>query len=316
MEHSLKNTLLVMHGAGTGGVEKSLRILSKYVDRNRYRMIVAIPSDGPMKSHLDLCGIETIITPLDTWTPISFDFGERHYYQFLSILKERVEALVGIIRERQIDVVHSATLSVADGAFAARIAGIPHLWHIHGKSVGTTDAYGSYLPVQTLYAMVNDLSDSVVAVSHDVRQFLESYLHNVNIPVVWNGLDIQEFDEQVQGPSIRDELHVKDRDKLVVLVGRIAHVKGIDVFIEAAVRVLGQFESVSFLIVGGEEDRHLAEKLKAHVGELGIENKILFWAGGSTISPRFCARLIYSSAPREPRVIATLFSKPWRRQSR
>ena len=77
-------------------------------------------------------------------------------------------ALFGIASQRyenRIDIVHSSTLSVADGAFAAKIAGRPHIWHIHGKSVGTTNAYGSYLRVESLYALVNALSTKIIAVS-------------------------------------------------------------------------------------------------------------------------------------------------------
>jgi glycosyltransferase involved in cell wall biosynthesis len=270
------NILLVMHGAGRGGVEKSLRTLCKYLDRSQFQVTAALPSDGPLKDNLDAMGIRSFVTSIDTWTPIPFDYGERHYFQFLSKLNERVGALVDIIRREKIDVVHSATLSVADGAFAARIAGVPHVWHIHGKSVGTTDAYGSYLPVETLYAVVRDLSARIVAVSGDVARFLEGYGTAYCDTMIYNGIDLQEFDALAADPgNAREEFGLSGK-KLIAWVGRIAYVKGVDDYIEAAAMVLQKRDDAVFLVVGGEEDKKLANKVRERASAMNLAGKVVF----------------------------------------
>lgn len=268
--------LIVMHGAGKGGVEKSLSTLCKYINRKIFNVIVALPSEGPLKTSLDNMGIETLVTPIDSWTPIKFHFGERHYYRFLSGLKERVRALVQIIKDNRIDIVHSSTLSVADGAFAAKIAGRPHIWHIHGKSVGTTNAYGSYLRVENLYALVNALSTKIIAVSEDVEKFLERYIQGTTIHVIYNGIDLKEFDASMTlTSSIREEFNLNGR-QLVTLVGRIAQVKGIEDYVESAINVFKERDDVVFLIVGPDEDRELAERMKSRIRSMNLANSIVF----------------------------------------
>ena len=285
------NVLIVMHGAGSGGVEKALGILCKFLDSSHFRVVVALPAPGPLKSHLDAIGIPTIVTPLDSWTPIKFHYGERHLYHFLSSLNDRVAALVKIIEEHQIDLVHSATLSVADGAFAARVAGVPHLWHIHGKSVGTTDDYGSYLPIDTIYLLVRDLSDQVVPVSHDVARFLQRFLPGEGFPVIYNGIDLAELDRvavAAQSPSVREEFGLQER-KLVLLVGRVTAVKGIDVYLEAARQVLATRSDTAFLVVGRDEDADLAKRLKDQVQAWGLGGQIVF-VGQRADVPRLLAQ--------------------------
>lgn len=273
------NILIVMHGAGLGGVETALKTLCKYIDKKQFRIIAALPSDGPLKSALDEIGITTIITPIELWTPIKFHFGERHYFQFLSGLKERIGALVKIIEEEGIDIVHSATLSVADGAFAAKVAGRPHIWHIHGKFLGTGNeavSFGTYLPIDTIYALLNSLSTRIIAVSEDVRKFLQGFLPEVQVQVIYNGIEFQEFIAGV-GPAltIRDEYHLHGKH-LVVLVGRIANVKGIEDFIGAAEKVLAMRNDTVFIIVGPEENKSLSEKMKNRVAAANLSDRIIF----------------------------------------
>lgn len=268
--------LIVMHGSGLGGVEKSLQTLCKYIDREKFQLTVALPSEGHMKSYLDDLGITTFVTQIDTWTPIPFVFGERHYYQFLSGMKERVRVLEDIIRKNNINIVHSSTLSVADGAFAAWLAGKPHIWHIHGKSVGTTNAYGSYLTVETIYSLVADLSACIVAVSNDVSRFLQRYIPGESVKIVYNGIDINEFDAFVPlSTSFKNEFQLHDK-KLVVLIGRITEVKGIEDYVEAAIKVLSEKDDVVFLIVGREEDKDLSEKLKKRINSTNFSKGIIF----------------------------------------
>lgn len=48
--------LIIMHGAGKGGVEKSIATLCTYLDKEKFEPIVAMPEDGPLKVHLKRIG--------------------------------------------------------------------------------------------------------------------------------------------------------------------------------------------------------------------------------------------------------------------
>ncbi|MBE9571085.1 MAG: glycosyltransferase family 4 protein [Proteobacteria bacterium] len=269
--------LIVMHGAGKGGVEKSIAILCKYLDKERFEPIVAMPSDGPLKAYLDGIGIKTIITPLEWWTPLHFFYGDGHYYRFLSGLKNRVNNLVRIINENEINLVHSSTLTVADGAIAAKLSGRPHVWHIHGRFDGTSPTFGTYLPIDVLYPIVGELSTRIVAVSQIVKDFLCPYIAPSKINLINNGIDIDKFKEKTSSSkSLLEEFPTLKNKVLVGLVGRIARVKGIEDYIEAAINVLRIRDDVGFLVVGPEEDKTLGQKVRKRVDSSNFADNIVF----------------------------------------
>lgn len=270
--------LIIMHGAGKGGVEASIANLCMYFDKENFEPIVAMPCDGPFKAYVEGMGVKTIITPLEWWTPIWFFYGYRHYYNFLAGLRERVANLVKIINENGISLVHSSTLTVADGAIAAKLSARPHIWHLHGRFNGTpSSSFGTYIPIDTLYALVGQLSVKVVAVSQIVKDFVSGYVDPSKVHVIYNGIDMDKYNDGVlaNGNLVKDYPTLKNKVR-VALVGRIAEVKGIENYVEAAIDVIRHRDDVSFLIVGPEEDKTLGEKVKKRVNSLGLADKIIF----------------------------------------
>lgn len=272
------NVLLVMHGAGSGGVETALATLCKYLDRDRVKVTVAVPSNGPFTDRLKSFGIEVINTPIEWWTPANWEFGERRYYRFLSTIGDRVKRIASIIKEKQIDAIHSSTLTVLDGALAARIAGRPHIWNIRGCYEGGPDSsFGAYLPIQTIYDVVDTLSTLIVANSHTVKNFLINYLPANRIDVIQNGVDLERFSGGIKEAAQLDRDFPELSGKLkVALVGRISPVKGIEDFVSAAIKVAQKRDDVGFVIVGPVEDRNLFEKSKNIINQHRLSDRVVF----------------------------------------
>ena len=269
--------LIVMHGAGMGGVEQAMAILCKHLDQNQFEPIVMLPSKGPLQDYLCGIGIHTVITPLDWWTPIQFDFGERHYYKFLAGLKERVEGIIKIIKDYNIDLVHSSTLTVADGAFAAELTGKPHIWHLQGSFTGLHhEPFGSYLPIETLYGMVNTLSTRIVTSSQAVKDFHAQYIPAEEMDVIYNGIDLEQFDHDFEKPdSLADEFPDIKGKIIIATIGRIARVKGTGDYVEAAMSVLRNRNDVRFLIIGQEQEKEFASAIKQRISDHGLAEKII-----------------------------------------
>lgn len=277
-EYKKIKVLIVMHGSGGGGVEHSLSTLCKYLDKERVLMTVALPGNGPMKSFLESIGIDTISTLIEWWTPANWEFGERYYYRFLSTLEERVKRIVKIIEEKEIDVIHSSTLTVIDGALAATVAGRPHVWNIRGQFEGRAgSSFGIYLPIHTVYDIVDALSTRIVANSHAVKKFLLAYLPDNRIDVIHNGVDLRRFEEDMQETANleRDFPGLSGRLK-VALVGRIATVKGIEDFADAAVIIAQKRNDVGFVVVGQVEDKALYERVKTVIDRAELTDRFVF----------------------------------------
>jgi glycosyltransferase involved in cell wall biosynthesis len=104
----------------------------------------------------------------------------------------------------------------------------------------------------------------VVAVSNEVKQrLLNAGVRGEKIRIVRNGIDLRPFDGAV--PSLRHD----EPALLVGLIGRLAWEKGVDFFLLAAARVLTEFPSAKFVVVGEGPDR---EKLERTIDELKIRD--------------------------------------------
>jgi glycosyltransferase involved in cell wall biosynthesis len=106
--------------------------------------------------------------------------------------------------------------------------------------------------------------ERVVAVSEEVRQRLFSAgVREEKIRIVRNGIDLQPF-----GGSIRE---TAKHDPVVGLVGRLAWEKGVDLFLQAAAKVLLEIPDARFVVVGDGPDR---EKLERLIDELMIRANV------------------------------------------
>jgi glycosyltransferase involved in cell wall biosynthesis len=106
----------------------------------------------------------------------------------------------------------------------------------------------------------------VVAVSDEVKQrLLQAGVRKEKVRIVRNGIDLRPFDGAT--PSLEG-----DPEELVVgWVGRLSHEKGADILLDAAARVLPEFPSARFVLVGEGPDR---DKLERLLDDLGIRERL------------------------------------------
>ena len=98
----------------------------------------------------------------------------------------------------------------------------------------------------------------VVAVSDEVRQrLLKAGVRDERIRMVRNGIDLRPFDGA--HPSLRTE--AGESVLMVGLIGRLAWEKGVDVFLQAAARVLAESSAAKFVVVGEGPDRERLDRL-------------------------------------------------------
>jgi len=106
---------------------------------------------------------------------------------------------------------------------------------------------------------------AVVAVSDEVRQqLLRAGVSEDKIHLIRNGIDLRPFDSA--SPSLRN-----DNSPLVGLVGRLSIEKGVDIFLQAAARVLVELPSTRFVVVGEGPDR---DKLESLIDELKVRQSV------------------------------------------
>ena len=256
-------------GDATGGGEQYLRLVMHHLDRKRFTPIVVLPFEGTLRSALEGLDVE-VVTMGARPGPLALD---HEWYRLLSGLPERVRKLVTIVREQGVGLVHTNSNYRLEGAIAAALGGVRHLYVAHIEFQPHMPIFRRLPLQQSSYAqMMGDLSTRIVAVSDGVARTLSPPISAEKIRVIHNGLDLDAFDHVPTSDvrALRRTLGLPPEGTLVIAVGNLNPDKGFDDYVSAATGVLARFPDVHFLLVGGEVTPEYGMALRAQVHEAGI----------------------------------------------
>jgi glycosyltransferase involved in cell wall biosynthesis len=195
--------------------------------------------------------------------------------------------LTRLIRKDRIALVHINEILDLYGGLAARIAGIPTVWHV--RSDFSTMPALRYL----LTTLVLRLATAVVAVSGSVRERMFRDLGKDRVTVVHDpGPDLSRFHPGIDGSPVRGELGIPDNALVVTLVAKLSERKGHRTLISAIPQVLATCPRAHFLLVGGElqGERYnaYARELRALTSQAAIVKHVTF-TGFRTDIPQIMA---------------------------
>lgn len=261
--------------AGAGG-ENYLLTLFRNIDRKRFQPIVVLPKDGSLRNPLEELAIEVIIIEADHgW--LKPDIA---WYKLAQGLQSRVKTLAEVITDKHIALVHTNSNHRFEGALAARLTGIPHLYLAHIEYQPEMPLFQRLPFSQASFAkLMGDLSDQVVAVSDSVGSTLAPQVADDKLQVIHNGLELSPFDMALTHGSnrLKEELDIPLHCLLITAVGRMVPDKGFDCFVDAARLVLQYHQTkVHFIIAGGEENIDFTNLLKQKVMDYGMSDNFHF----------------------------------------
>ncbi|MDO8369560.1 MAG: glycosyltransferase family 4 protein [Candidatus Nitrotoga sp.] len=271
----MTNILIIASRSDIAGGENYLLSCLKYMDRNRYHPIVWLPGDGVFRTALEKAGVEYMIEPVNYgWLK-----PPKPWYEFLSGLPGRVRRIADLIRERDIRLVHTNSNMILEGALAARVAGVPHLYLAHIDFQSNMPLYQRFqLDAASFAGLMGDLSDGIIAVSHHVARSLCPPLDPDRIRVVHNGLELDKFDQALaqRNGSLRRELGLPADAAVITAAGRITEDKGFDILLEAAAIVHDAHPDAHFLIAGGLDSPDYQRQLTERIVQLGLGTHVHF----------------------------------------
>lgn len=183
--------LYISHLSGLDGAEKCLLTLAKGLDKDKFIPVVVVPAGGPLKKKLEEHGVKVYIFPLVWWIPIH---GASEFTTNRDMLS-RCEWLAALIKDEGIDIVHTNTSIIAEGAIAAKLAGKPHVWHLHEILEGHPGLKPA-MPLYLVYRFIDLFSDSIVVVSGALRDRLTGSISPERIKVIHNGIEAPERDRR------------------------------------------------------------------------------------------------------------------------
>ena len=252
----MKNILHAIDTTGPGGAETVFMTLAKGLDPSRFRSYVAVAGPGWLHDQLQRQGFDPFIVGGQR----GFDFGY-------------LKRLVSIIRKQRIEIVQSHLFgSNVYCSLAGAITRGPVVCTFHGS---VDVSHRSVLRSLKL-KIVNRCARRIVSVSRSLEKELcdLGLLSRKKSATVYNGVDTTVF-SHARNDSIRKQFGLGESDILVGAVGNIRPAKSYEMLLLAAA-ALAQASPRYKVLIAGQGDGELYQRLLAQRRELGIENTVFF----------------------------------------
>lgn len=264
------------------GTDITLLRTLEHMDFKRFKVSVIVHRESPFTEDYRKLGCKVHVVP--QMRQLSLRRGISYIFQCLLGYFPAVFKLAKIMKESEIDLVHTNTIHNLYGFLAAKIAGRPHVWHI--REIVIQSAIIREVEVR----LVEWFSDVFIVMDDAIAEAFRKGNGGFpkNMRKLYDGVDLSKFSPEKSGERIRSELGLSKGVKLVGTVCRLDPWKGLDTFVEAASQVHQKMPEVKFWICGGGIPGHdeYEKKLKQKAKEMNVFEAMLFtgwtYSGGDT----------------------------------
>jgi glycosyltransferase involved in cell wall biosynthesis len=293
--------LFVHNGSDLYGAGRSLLRLSSHLAHGGATVLTVLPYYGPLSDALRSAGVEVLIQQ-------NLAVIERKkIHGFFGVMRFAIGTLLSVInlliliKKFKPHLIHTMTSVTPSPGLAAKLGGIPHIWHVR-EWFGEFGKWWKYYQVYMGW-----LSSKIICVSTPIAEQFEPVLRGHKVVVIHNGFPIEEFEypssERIQ--AFKKRFSLENKLVLVGVVGRIKfRRKGQEVFVNAAYLLKDRFPDVRFLCIGSpfpDNQSHL-EKLLNLIHERNLEDYVIYTGDVEDVKAAISALdvLVLSSAQPEP----------------
>ena len=216
--------------------------------------------DGDLREDLQAAGIEVLVRPLAVLRRAALTPGG--LARIGGTLARDAGALARLARRRGVALVHTNTSVTLGGAAAARVAAIPHVWHVR-------EIYAGFERLWPAYRRLLLTAAALPCVSEATRAQLGAH---ARARVLHDGLAVAP--QRAERAAARTALGLPQDAFVCAILGRISTWKGQDVLIRALAGVDGALALVAGDPWPGEERR--LEELRALAASLGVAERVRF----------------------------------------
>lgn len=262
--------------AGMGGAEFSLLELVRHL-RGVYEFHLIVPGEGTLKESAELAGAKVRVLP---WPKAIAGTGEtarrpsaakmvratvslRSFARQVSAVLDEIEPSAFVTNAAKAHVI---------GALLRKREGVPLIWYMR-------DGLEDRVLSRKLLALLSRRCDLAVCISRYVAaQFREYVSGSVPASVLYNIVDLSRFRPDALPAADLG----KQRDEIWFgILGAITPLKGHDIFLDAAERVLDEMPNAIFAIVGNnpyvtESGFRYEEQLRQRVTNSALDGRVKF----------------------------------------
>jgi lipopolysaccharide heptosyltransferase II len=247
IERDRMNILQILPQLNVGGVETGTMDLAKYLVSNGHGCVV-VSGGGELVGELEACGVKHYTLPVDN--------------KAFWVMFKAARRLETIIHREHIDIVHARSRVPAWIAFMAVR---------RTNALLVTTAHGAYSK-HIFSHMMGFGKFTIVPSSCIGRRMVDDFSVPLeNIRLIPRSVDLQKYHFRAPFQEIKKEF-------LVVVIGRIAPLKGQLYFLKALTKVLRSLPGVRAWIIGGispGKDNYM-EELEVWTRRLGLSDTVKF----------------------------------------
>lgn len=229
----------VLHVAqASGGVDRYIRMLLKYLDKEKFENILVCSQDFQEEDYNGL---------VDSFEQVKMDraIGGNDL--------KAIKAVRKLIKKYNPDIVYAhsskagAIARVADVGLKNRCVYNPHGWAFNMRCSAKKKAM--YTAIEKVAA---PFCDKIICISDAEKQSaLEKKICGKDkLQVIFNGVDIEAYESGVHGTVKREDLNIPEDALVVGMVGRMNPQKAPDVFVKMAKLVKDKVPNAHFIIAG------------------------------------------------------------------
>ncbi len=123
------------------------------------------------------------------------------------------------------------------------------------------------------YRLLRDAAKVVALSQVEAQQYKAMGVPEEKIAIIPNGIDLSEYGDLPPKGAFKKKFNIDDEERIVLYLGRIHRIKGIDILVRAFADVVENLDDVKLVVVG-PDDGYLGE-LEALTKALKIEDNVL-----------------------------------------
>ena len=118
-------------------------------------------------------------------------------------------------------------------------------------------------------------ASKIIAITRTEKEYLMKIgIKKENITLIPNGIDFNDYLELPVKGLFRNEYNINNEDDLILFLGRIHKIKGLDLLVTAFAELLKERTNIKLVIAGN--DHGYLHKIKVLIKKLNIEDNIIF----------------------------------------
>lgn len=278
------------------GASRCLVNLLSHRTPQMWSAAVILPAHGALEDELQSIGVPTHILPNLTVARKGL-LGPRGLAALATTLLPSARAVAQTARAMDADLIHTNSTVVLSGALAARLARVPHLWHVREITATNSTLWRGYGPLMLR------ASRRVLCVSQAAADQFSTFPLRQRTQVLYDGVDPSRIAYPLGRAFARQSFGLPDDALIIGTMGYLNPRKGADVLIEALALLKTRHRGTIVALVAGEPypgHEAYVERLHARVRELNLTGDVIFTGFLNDVARFYAAIDLFALPTHEP----------------